>query len=79
MYRQNQVWNEEYGCYTSASFMPDTVRVSNIKIDITKCDIIINKYGFIDLYQGIKRIKRLTIEQYLIYKNYVMKVEDQRQ
>lgn len=67
--RTDAVWNS--GGYWEA---PRFSSISNIKIDITKCIIKFNAFGFIDLLLNEKRVKRLTFKEYLKFKAYVKNV-----
>ena len=66
--RGDAVWNEN-GYYEA----PEQVKVNNIKIDITKCELIMNALGFIYLMLDGKELKSLTAEEYIKYRNYVKK------
>lgn len=68
--RLDAKWNPE-GFWESPGF---SMKKSDIKIPITKCDIIINEFGFIDLYLDDKKLKRIDFDTYLKFKSYVKTV-----
>lgn len=76
--KQGQIWSEEYDAPVSPTFAPrrDPAPPTQIKIDIGKCEIIRNEYGYYYLYMQGKEIKRLTFSEYLKYRHYVMRVTD---
>jgi len=70
--RTDAVWNNA-GYWESPAFSKSKASKS-IKIPITKCEIIVNEFGYIDLYLDGKRFKRITFEMYLTYRDHVKKV-----
>lgn len=69
--RNDAIWNEN-GYWESPPLQKSSEK--NIKIDITKCVIVFNEFGFIDLTLEGKKLKRLKFNEYLLYKNYVKEI-----
>lgn len=72
--RADAVYSVEYGCFIAPP-QPEAAKPV-IRFDVTKCNIIINEFGFIDLYLGSKKIKRLNYKEFKKYKHYVKEVRD---
>lgn len=70
--RKDAIWNVG-GFWESPTLSYD--KVKNVKIDIAKCNIVINEFGYIDLMLNGVKIKRLTFSQFLKYKGYVKDIE----
>lgn len=73
--KSGQIWSEDFGCYVSKSFVTaDITSTRSIKIDITKCKIIITPEGYYDLVMNDKKIKRITLVEFLKYKVHVIEI-----
>lgn len=77
--KEGQYWSTEYDSPVSKTFYRQeaaTASSKQVKIDITKCEIVRNEYGYYYLYLKGKEIKQLTFEEYLKYRYYVIRVID---
>lgn len=68
--RKDAVWNGA-GYYEAPQLSKPP---NNIKIDLSKCTIIVTRFGFYDLHMDGKKIKRLSFKLFQIYKTYVIDV-----
>lgn len=79
--KEGQFWSEEYDSPVSKTFYKGTGALApvskQVKIDISKCIIIRNEYGYYYLYLNGKEIKKLSFEEYLKYRYFVIKVVDE--
>jgi hypothetical protein len=69
-----RLWSQEYDSYVSKSYSFNRLKNNPFKISLHKCNILITRYGFFYLRQKSKLIKRLSLEEYLKFKNYVQEV-----
>lgn len=72
--KDGQLWSVEFDCYVSQTFMPR--KEKSIKLDITNCIIKLSIFGFYYLWLKGKEIKKLTFDEFLVYKKYVKKIID---
>jgi len=71
------VWSENYGCYVSRSFLPESERVEikkSVKIDIAKCIIKESCFGYYSLWLNDRRLKDIDFMTYLKYRDFVKEV-----
>lgn len=77
MMNKEAVWSQEYGSYVSRTFLPEKerIKISNlVKINLRDCNIIISLFGFYELWIKDKKLKSITFDEYLSYRNYVKEV-----
>ena len=74
MQKEKKYWSEKLDCYVSRSFHNKESKQANIKIDITKCDLVINEFGFYYLYLEGRSIKKLSFNEFQKYKRVVSSV-----
>jgi len=72
--KQGQIWSDQFDCYVSRTFAPETQQSSAFKIDITKCEIIITPEGFYNLQLNGKKIKRIAFNEYMKYRKSVSRI-----
>lgn len=71
----NKVWSEDYGRYVAPCWLQEKRINSKIKLDITKCTIVVNQFGFYELWLNDKEIKTISFKDYMIFKNYVKDIK----
>ena len=69
------IWSQEYSSYVSYTFLPEKERktlISNIvKINLLDCDIHLSIFGYYSLWLKEKKLKELSFEDYLKYRDHV--------
>ena len=71
--RTDAVWNPD-GYWEAPR--NDSKPEKPVSIEITKCIIQVSEFGSPDLYLNGKRLKSLTFDEFLKYRNYVKEVRN---
>ena len=72
-----RIWSGEYSCYVSHTFLPEKERllISNVvKINLADCDIHVSIFGYYSLWIKAKKLKEITFNEYLKYREYVQNI-----
>lgn len=81
--KAGQLWSNEFGCPVSKAFfdlkenlatMIET-KSNKIKVELTKCYIKISRFGMFELWYNEKKLRTLSFNEYLKYRDYVIRVE----